>query len=270
MKNLKKITSIDEAVQQDYIVIYNIEGTNTTLIKTNEAKTYPIKISANGDGYIIVNKGEGLGSAIITAGEETITLSKLPSNQDMEMDGVMYYAYDFMGQVTAYFTQSEEGTYENVSMYANIGGWEEIPVDSLEIKKAKEGGSKEQYLYYTEGDNQFLYADTPILSVETDVNLETQQNNETLTAIDIPDSVTSIGAAAFGACTSLTSVTIPDSVTSISANAFESCSGLTSVTIGNSVTSIGSVAFYGCSSLTSIDIPNSVTSIGSAAFWGCM
>ena len=45
----------------------------------------------------------------------------------------------------------------------------------------------------------------------------------------IPDSVTSIGSAAFCDCSRLISITIPDSVTSISGSAFESCSGLTSI-----------------------------------------
>ena len=85
----------------------------------------------------------------------------------------------------------------------------------------------------------------------------------------IPNSVTSIGDAAFSGCSSLTSVTIPNSVTSIGDYAFYYCSSLTSVTIGNSVTSIGSYAFYACSSLTSITIPNSVTSIGVRAFADC-
>jgi hypothetical protein len=68
----------------------------------------------------------------------------------------------------------------------------------------------------------------------------------------IPNSVTSIGAAAFTYCTSLTSITIPNSVTSIEDYAFRGCSSLTSVTIGNSVTSIGYSAFGGCSSLSSV------------------
>ena len=73
----------------------------------------------------------------------------------------------------------------------------------------------------------------------------------------------------FEQCSSLTSINIPNSVTSIGGSAFVSCSSLTSVTIGNSVTSIGGSAFAGCSSLTSITIPNSVTSIGEKAFASC-
>ena len=94
-------------------------------------------------------------------------------------------------------------------------------------------------------------------------------NNEQITNLVIPSSVTSIGDYAFQGCSSLTSVTIPDSVTSIGESAFRDCSRLTSVTIPDSVTSIGSYAFWYCESLTSVTIPDSVTSIGECAFYGC-
>ena len=45
----------------------------------------------------------------------------------------------------------------------------------------------------------------------------------------IPDSVTSIGNAAFAGCTGLTSITIPDSVTRIGNYAFYNCTELTSI-----------------------------------------
>ncbi len=90
-----------------------------------------------------------------------------------------------------------------------------------------------------------------------------------ITSVNIPNSITSIGNSAFSGCSGLTSVTIPNSVTSIGDYAFSDCSSLTSITIPNSVTSIGGGVFYNCSSLTSIDIPNSVTSIGYGAFADC-
>ena len=127
-------------------------------------------------------------------------------------------------------------------------------------------------------------------------------NNELVTDLIIPDSVTSIGFAQFYNCTSLASVTIPDSVTSIYSNPFEGCTGLTSIVIANgntdydsrkncnaviktstnqlvcgckttiipnSVTSIGRLAFRDCAGLTRITIPDSVTSIGEYAFYNC-
>ena len=85
----------------------------------------------------------------------------------------------------------------------------------------------------------------------------------------IPNSVTSIGYAAFSNCIGLTSINIPNSVTYIGEFAFWYCIGLTSINIPNSVTDIGARAFIDCRNLTSITIPNSVTSIGYNAFKSC-
>ena len=113
-----------------------------------------------------------------------------------------------------------------------------------------------------------------------------------LTSIEIPDSVTGIGANVFYGTPWLIAkqkenplvivnhividgkkcqgdVNIPEGVTSIEVWAFRDCSSLTSVEIPDSVTSIWEGAFYGCSSLTSIEIPDSVTSIVSDAFSEC-
>ncbi|HZM01396.1 MAG TPA: leucine-rich repeat domain-containing protein [Candidatus Saccharimonadales bacterium] len=126
----------------------------------------------------------------------------------------------------------------------------------------------------------------------TSIDYRAFWENESVTSVTIPNSVTNIGDFAFSACSSLTSVTIPNSVTSIGESVFYSCSSLTNVTIPDSVINIGYAAFCGCtsltnvrigysvtsiadgafsicSSLTSVTIPNSVTSIGESAFHSC-
>ena len=90
-----------------------------------------------------------------------------------------------------------------------------------------------------------------------------------LTLVTIPTGVTSIGGWTFSGCSGLTSVTIPTGVTSIEGYTFYGCTGLTSITIPNNITSIGNSAFAYCSGLSSVTIPTGVTSIGESAFAYC-
>ena len=92
-------------------------------------------------------------------------------------------------------------------------------------------------------------------------------SNTSVTTVNIPNSVETIGNYAFNQCRQLTKVTLGNSVTSIGNLAFHDCA-LSSIAIPNSVVSIGQSAFAN-TKLTSIKIPNSVTSIGSMAFYQC-
>ena len=94
-------------------------------------------------------------------------------------------------------------------------------------------------------------------------------SNSILTSITIPNSVTSIGAGAFGFCTSLRSVTIPDGVTNLGGWAFEYCHSLTNVTIGSGITCIECALFSFCPNLMSVTIGERVVSIAGSAFDGC-
>lgn len=73
----------------------------------------------------------------------------------------------------------------------------------------------------------------------------------------------------FEDCKSLTNINIPNSVTTIGDSDFAYCDSLTSINIPNSITTIGKLAFWGCESLVNINIPNSVTTIEDGAFYGC-
>ena len=92
--------------------------------------------------------------------------------------------------------------------------------------------------------------------------------NNTLTSVAIPDSVTGIGDYAFYE-SGLENINIPAGVTTIGRSAFTNCKSLSSVTFaeGSRLSSIGDSAFYMTWSLTSIEIPDGVTGIGKSAFY---
>ena len=71
-----------------------------------------------------------------------------------------------------------------------------------------------------------------------------------------------IGGYAFCGCESLTSIEIPDSVKWIGGRAFERCYSLASVVIGDNVMEIGFSAFEYCVSLTNVYYK------GAAEAWG--
>lgn len=92
-----------------------------------------------------------------------------------------------------------------------------------------------------------------------------------LTAIDIPNSITTIGEFAFAYCEALKTIDIPNSVTFIGGHAFEDCIGLETINISPScpIETIEENTFAGCTSLKSFRIPDSVTYIKSYAFHNC-
>ena len=91
-----------------------------------------------------------------------------------------------------------------------------------------------------------------------------------LTEVDIPDSVTYIGANAFRGCIGLTEIEIPDGVMKIGSFAFSECSNLVSVQLPKGLDQIGQGLFMECDSLTDVNVPETVTEIGDMAFKSCV
>ena len=94
-------------------------------------------------------------------------------------------------------------------------------------------------------------------------------NNQEITTLEIPTSVTSIGNNAFYGCNGLTSVDLPSSITKMGECVFYWCKNLSSVKLPSEITAISNSAFGGCISLKNIELPAGITSIGDNAFTGC-
>ena len=182
-----------------------------------------------------------------------------------------YDCYSFMGNLTIgnSVTSMGNSAFYNCSGFTavlytgNIGQWCNISFSDY--------SNPLSYAHYLYIDNE-LVTNLVIPETVTEIKDRVFQGATCLTSLTIPNSVTSIGDFAFSGCNSITGLlTIPNSVISIGGRAFENCSGFTgSLTIPNSVTSIGYSAFRSCCGFTgSLTIPNSMTSIEGSAFENC-
>ena len=104
----------------------------------------------------------------------------------------------------------------------------------------------------------------------TDIEFGAFYNCYSLKFIVIPNSVISINNCIFISCYSLKSIAIPNSIPNMGVQFFKDCCSLSSVTIPSSVTSVGTELFKGCRSLTLVTIPDSITSIADNMFDGCL
>ena len=91
------------------------------------------------------------------------------------------------------------------------------------------------------------------------------------TAIKLPDSLVTLGDSVFCDCKYLESITIPKSVQSIGLRAFDGAKALKSVLFedGSQCKSLGSEVFSDCTALESVVLPDGLRGIPASAFSGC-
>ena len=89
-------------------------------------------------------------------------------------------------------------------------------------------------------------------------------------AVVIPDSVLTIGEAAFYGCWNITGVDFPDNLQSIGRSAFNGCVSLAELVLPTiQLTEIGKYAFGDCDSLVEVVVPDCVQTIGAGLFRKC-
>ncbi len=92
---------------------------------------------------------------------------------------------------------------------------------------------------------------------------------EALAVVELPSSVTGIGARAFAGCTSLTDAGIPSGVTSLGDEVFSGCANLSAVSLPKGLSALSSRMFEGCASLNEVIVPEGVATLGANVFNGC-
>lgn len=131
-----------------------------------------------------------------------------------------------------------------------------------------------------------------VISYEANAIPPTAFFGKGLTSVVLPQSLTTIGCAAFAGCADLESITLPAATDSIASYAFSAsglksiqlpaavrvveegafsrCTALTSATIApQSEMTVGENAFLDCAALSQVTLNGAVTAIGDRAFAGC-
>ena len=159
-----------------------------------------------------------------------------------------------------------------------------------QVKQERETAAREENRSYS----------ATIKSVVAIANYAFSWSNEKINIknVILPNSITSIGDAAFYKCDSLSNILIPNTVKSIGEKVFYECGSLgemvvikkdenanpvknekeeyekvkksVPIHIPNNVTTIGKEAFYLCGKLSSVTGCNSVVSLGDSAFGQCV
>lgn len=82
-----------------------------------------------------------------------------------------------------------------------------------------------------------------------------------LTTIEMSNSITSVGTAAFRNCRDLNKITASTKLASIGPYAFYGCSSLATVTLGSSVKKLGKGSFANCGAMTSLTIQGNLDAV---------
>ena len=175
-----------------------------------------------------------------------------------------FYGCDGLGEmnVSAGVTEIGDGA------FSACNGLKEIKVDAANTKYSNASGN----LIEIETGTLIRGTDSGVIPSDGSVKCLGDyafSGNIALTDIEVPETVTVIGASAFRDCPNLVSVKLPESITAIRAGVFSGCVKLTSVNIPENVAAIGTSAFRGCKALAEIKIPAKCTDIGNFVFADC-
>lgn len=133
-----------------------------------------------------------------------------------------------------------------------VSAFEKAEQDEAD-RAAKLRQTFKQYLYREEDDGSIFIG-------------RYKGNEEVVT---LPEGVREIGASAFAGNESLTELNLPDSLEIIGEGAFSDCTSLAFITFGAGLLRVEAEAFFACTSLATVSLPRSVNFVGDKAFAKC-
>ena len=149
-------------------------------------------------------------------------------------------------------------TYDGVHYFINIDqGWAAVDKPSFSWEKYA-GNLKVRERVWETGVPTKSY---PVISIFDSAFADSPD----LLSVELPSSLTGIGANAFYNCPKLTSINIPEGVTYIGENAFRSTQ--VNPKLPSTLKEIGDRAFYDAGITGTLTIPANVTEIGDEAFY---
>ncbi len=144
------------------------------------------------------------------------------------------------------------------------------------------GGSREENLYlgylfgagapdFSEGYFPTYLASIKLLPSCISLGAYAFYQCKSLTAIELPDTLTVIGVRAFADCVRLQELNLPDATHTIREEAFFGCISLRSLSFGegSALSLLGINVFYRCSALTEVALPQSLATLPASAFADC-
>ena len=256
-ENLTKVTfgaNIKELPNSNF---YNCENLNEIVIRSDKLKTIP-KGAFNGasESVKITVPTDEVKTAVVNSGisKENVVVDPTLKPEDITfVEGGITYK-------TNGFDTVQVG--DGAKAMTDVSGKVNIP------KTVQHNGKT--YTVNTIGKNAFIRVNA-VTAIDLPDSITTIEGNAFfgtgITSFTMPDSVTELGNGAFRLCASLKNITLSSNLSKIPENAFES-TGLKEITIPEGVASIDTYAFNSCSNLTTVNIPASVKTIGDSAFWG--
>lgn len=94
-------------------------------------------------------------------------------------------------------------------------------------------------------------------------------HDESLTKVNVPDSVTKIGTFMFAHCKALETVTLPNTLSDIGDGMFYECRGLKTFVLPTAMTKVPGDMFGNCIYLEEVTLHEGLEEIGFEAFYGC-